>query len=101
MSTNFEDFVKDVELDSTSDERRELDAARRRFSIGARLLERRMAAGLTQQQLADASRVPQSDISRIERGHANPTVQTLEALGAPLGVTLDYAPANKLQATAE
>jgi transcriptional regulator with XRE-family HTH domain len=92
MSAKFEDLVKEVERRSTTEERAELDAARRRFSIGVKLLERRVAAGFTQQRLASASGVPQSEISRIERGMANPTVQTLESLGAPLGVTLDYAP---------
>jgi ribosome-binding protein aMBF1 (putative translation factor) len=91
MSTNFKDLVKDVERSSTPEERKELDAARQRFSIGARLLHRRMAAGLTQQQLAEASGIAQSEISRIERGQANPTAHTLEALGRPLGVALDYA----------
>jgi DNA-binding XRE family transcriptional regulator len=92
MSTDFHDFVRDVEREGTAQERSDLEAARQRFSIGLKLLERRMSAGMTQQQLADASGVPQSEISRIERGQANPTVQTLESLGAPLGVTLDYTP---------
>lgn len=91
MSSEFENLVKDVERSSSPEELKELDAARQRFTIGARLLHRRMSAGYTQQQLAEASGVPQSEISRIERGQANPTVQTLEALGAPLGVVLDYA----------
>jgi DNA-binding XRE family transcriptional regulator len=98
VATNFEDFVKEVEDRSTPGEQAELDAARRRFSIGVKLLERRMAAGFTQQRLAAVSGVPQSEISRIERGQANPTVQTLEALGAPLGVTLAYAPVTELTA---
>jgi ribosome-binding protein aMBF1 (putative translation factor) len=92
-TTNFEDFVREVEGRSTPEERRELDAARARFTIGARLLQQRLAAGLTQQQLAAASGIAQADISRIERGQSNPTAETLEALGSPLGVTLDLVPA--------
>ncbi len=92
MTTKFDDFVREVEDGSTDEERRELDAARARFKIGARLLQQRQAAGLSQQQLAAASGIAQADISRIERGQANPTVATLQALGAPLGVTLDYIP---------
>ena len=101
MSNDFHDFVRDVERENTPQERTDLEAARRRFSIGLKLLERRMSAGMTQQQLADASGVPQSEISRIERGQANPTVQTLESLGAPLGVTLDYAPFASAEPTTE
>ena len=92
MTTKFTQFVEGIERTSSPEERAALAAARRRFSIGARLLQRRLAAGLTQQQLAEASEVPQSEISRIERGQANPTARTLEALGRPLGVVLDYTP---------
>lgn len=92
MTTKFDDFVREVEDGSTDEERRELDAARARFKIGARLLQQRQAAGLSQQQLAAASGIAQADISRIERGQTNPTVATLQALGVPLGVTLDYIP---------
>ena len=90
MTTKFDDYVREVEDESTDEERRELDAARVRFGIGARLLKRRQAAGLSQEQLAVASGIAQADISRIERGQVNPTAATLQTLGAPLGVTLDY-----------
>jgi ribosome-binding protein aMBF1 (putative translation factor) len=96
MTTKFDDFVREVEAGSTDQERRELDAARARFKIGARLQQQRLAAGLSQQQLAAASGIAQADISRIERGQINPTVATLQTLGVPLGVTLDYVPAPEL-----
>jgi ribosome-binding protein aMBF1 (putative translation factor) len=92
MSTSFDDFVREIERQSTPEERRELDGARARFKIGARVLQQRLAAGLTQQQLAAASGVAQADISRIERGQANPTADTLAALAGPLGVSLDLVP---------
>jgi ribosome-binding protein aMBF1 (putative translation factor) len=92
ITTKFDDFVREVEDGSTDQEHRELDAARARFKIGARLLKQRLAAGLSQQQLASASGIAQADISRIERGQINPTAATLETLGGPLNVTLDYVP---------
>ncbi len=92
MSTSFTDYVDEVERTADADERRLLAESRRRFSLGARLLDRRLSAGMTQRQLAVASGVDQAEISRIERGQANPTAQTLHALGAPLGVALDFAP---------
>lgn len=98
MTTKFDDFVREVETTSTPEERRELDAARARFKIGASVLKQRLAAGLTQQQLAAASGVDQADISRIERGQANPTAETLEALASPLGVTLDLVPTPDMDA---
>jgi ribosome-binding protein aMBF1 (putative translation factor) len=92
-TTDFADFVREVEGGSTPEERRELDAARARFKIGARILQQRLAAGVTQQELASASGIAQSDISRVERGQSNPTAETLEALAGPLGVTVDLVPA--------
>jgi len=91
MSTKFNDFVEEVERGADPEERRLLEDARRRFGIGAKLLDRRLAAGMTQRHLADASGIDQAEISRIERGQANPTAQTLQALGAPLGVSLDFS----------
>jgi ribosome-binding protein aMBF1 (putative translation factor) len=92
MSTKFKDFVDEVERNANDDERRLLDESRRRFGIGAKLLERRMAAGMSQRDLATAAGIDQAEISRIERGQGNPTAQTLQALGEPLGVTLDFSP---------
>jgi XRE family transcriptional regulator, regulator of sulfur utilization len=95
MSTRFEDFVREIEHAGSEQERRDLEAARARFKLGLRLQQQRLAAGLTQKQLADASGIAQADISRIERGQGNPTATTLQALGGPLGVTLDYIPAEE------
>lgn len=94
MTTSFDDFVREIEGRSTTDERRELNAARARFRIGARVLQQRLAAGLTQRELASASGIAQADISRIERGQSNPTAETLQMLARPLGVTLDLVPAD-------
>jgi ribosome-binding protein aMBF1 (putative translation factor) len=93
MSENFDDFVGQIESAATPEERRELEAARARFRIGSRLLQERLAAGLTQKQLANASGVDQGDISRIERGEGNPTTETLDALARPLGVALELVSA--------
>jgi hypothetical protein len=55
MTTKFNDFVREVEGQSTTEERRQLAAARARFRLGARILQQRLAAGLTQGQLAAAA----------------------------------------------
>jgi ribosome-binding protein aMBF1 (putative translation factor) len=93
MSDRFEDFVQEIEKAATPEERHELEAARARYRIGSRLLQQRLSAGLTQKELAEASAVDQADISRIERGEANPTTETLESLARPLGATLDLVAA--------
>ncbi len=53
----------------------------------------RSAAGISQKQLAALAGMDQSDISKIERGAANPSVATLEriakALGGKLTIMID------------
>ncbi len=47
---------------------------------GRMLREARARAGLTQRQLAAKSGIPQETIARIERGRADPRVNTLDRL---------------------
>jgi transcriptional regulator with XRE-family HTH domain len=49
----------------------------------------RRRAGLTQRQLAAAAGVPQPTIARIERGRADPRVETLDRLLRACGMTLE------------
>lgn len=53
----------------------------------------RALAGISQKQLAALTGIDQSDISKIERGVANPSVATLDriatALGGYLSITID------------
>jgi len=62
-------------------------AARR--AVGAAVARARKASGLTQVQLASAASVQQAEVSRIERGHANPTVSTLARIARATGSRLD------------
>ncbi len=61
------------------------------ISPGALLLEARNRAGLTQSELAARAETSQSAIARIERGHASPTVATLERLLAAAGCMMTVA----------
>lgn len=45
----------------------------------------RAAAGISQKELAALTGIDQSDLSKIERGTANPSVGTLERIAAALG----------------
>ena len=45
----------------------------------------RAAAGISQKQLAALTGIDQSDISKIERGIANPSVETLDRIANALG----------------
>ncbi|MRG96955.1 helix-turn-helix domain-containing protein [Polyangium spumosum] len=63
------------------------------LSIGERLKAFRLAAGLTQEEVAeghdpDESFANKGHISSIEHGLANPTVETLQRIAEALGVEL-------------
>ena len=51
----------------------------------------RAAAGISQKQLAALSGIDQSDISKIERGIANPSVATLDRIARALGGQLSIS----------
>ena len=59
-----------------------------RYRLGTALLAGRVSAGLTQRQLAAVSGVRQSELSPIEAGNANPTLQTLGALARALRIEI-------------
>jgi len=60
-------------------------AVRDRYAFAGTLIALRQAAGLSQRDLADASGVPQPEISRIERALTVPTVIRAQRLLEPLG----------------
>jgi ribosome-binding protein aMBF1 (putative translation factor) len=62
------------------------------YSLSARIVGRRLERGITQQQLAAASGIRQSEISRIEGARGNPTVKTISALAAALELDLRLVP---------
>jgi len=66
----------------------ELENLSARYDLAVQLITRRHEVGLTQVQLAEASGIAQSAISRIEQGQANPTVSTLSALARALDASL-------------
>ncbi|AMV18279.1 helix-turn-helix domain-containing protein [Planctomyces sp. SH-PL14] len=53
-----------------------------------RVKQARVNAGLTQEQLAEKAGLPQSHVSRIERGKHSPTQMTLQKIADALGVPL-------------
>lgn len=54
--------------------------------VARRVREIRLAAGLTQVQLAERMRIAPGEVSRLEAGRRSPNLDTLEKLGAALGV---------------
>lgn len=58
------------------------------FEIAHAVIQARVAAGLTQEQLAERMETTQSVIARLESGRARPSTQTLERLAAATGTHL-------------
>lgn len=67
---------------------REYEALRPEYEALRALIGARLECNLTQAQLAQASGVRQSNISRIESGACSPTVETLQKLAAAMGKKL-------------
>lgn len=60
------------------------------FNIGVAnaVYSARAKTGISQKELADLTGIDQSDISKIERGIANPSVNTLNRIAVALGAKL-------------
>jgi transcriptional regulator with XRE-family HTH domain len=56
--------------------------------FGQHLRDLRVAAGFTQEGLANEADIPINQIGRIERGEINPTLSTLYAIGKGLNKPL-------------
>ena len=58
------------------------------FDIARAVMQARVQAGLTQEQLAQRMDTTQSVIARLESGRPRPSTQTLERLAAATGTRL-------------
>lgn len=70
------------------DYRRAYEELRPEFDIARAVIEARVRAGLTQEQLARRMKTTQSVIARLESGRVRPSTQTLERLAAATGTRL-------------
>lgn len=58
------------------------------FGLGQLLSNRRQELHISQAVLSQETGIPQADISRIECGHANPTLRTVEKLLGALNLRI-------------
>lgn len=87
MARKFRDFMREVEAEAVREGPEavaELEALDAHFRLAGDLLALRRERGLTQRELAEKSGIQQSEISRIEAGKANPTMQTVTVLARQL-----------------
>lgn len=52
------------------------------------LIEARHASGMTQKELSELTGIAQGDISKLEKGNANPSLRTLIRLAEGMGMQL-------------
>ena len=72
----------------------EWDALDPEFTVIEAILKARKESGLTQKQLSERTGIAQTDISKLERGNANPSLRTLQRLAAGMGmkIKLEFVP---------
>ena len=60
------------------------------------LIEARRASGMTQKELSELTGIAQGDISKLEKGNANPSLRTLIRLAEGMGMQLkvEFCPSN-------
>ena len=68
--------------------KKEYDALEPEFQIIRALYECRKERHMTQKDLSDATGITQSDISKLERGCANPSLATLKRLANAMEKTV-------------
>ena len=58
------------------------------LTIAQAMIDARKESGLTQKQLSERTGIAQADISKLERGNANPSLRTLQRLAAGMGMNV-------------
>ena len=86
MSVKFDDFLKEQMVDPVF--RREYEALQPERAIIQAIIDARKQSGLTQKELSERTGITQGDISKLERGNANPSLNTLQRLAAGMGMTI-------------
>ena len=84
--TTFEEFLAEQMKDPEF--KAEYDALEAEYAIIQTMIDARKRSGLTQKQLSEKTGITQSDISKLENGSANPSLQTLRRLADGLGMKL-------------
>ena len=92
--SDFRDYLN--EQLKRPDFKTEWDALQPELAIAQAMIDARKESGLTQKQLSERTGIAQADISKLERGNANPSLRTLQRLAAGMGmnVKIDFV-ANK------
>ena len=86
MSRKFDDFLQEQLRDPEI--RKEYEALQPEHMVIQVMLDARKKSGMTQKELAERTGIAQGDISKLERGSANPSIRTLKRLAKGMGMVL-------------
>ena len=95
MSNKFKDFLEEQLQDPAF--RAEYEALQPERAVIQAIIDARQQAGLTQKELSLRTGIAQGDISKLERGNANPSIRTLQRLANGMGMRLkvEFVPVEK------
>ena len=86
MSNRFNDFLNEQLKDPEF--REEYEALQPEHAIIQAIINARKQSGLTQKELSKRTGIAQGDISKIEKGNANPSLKTLRRLAEGMNMKL-------------
>ena len=86
MSTRLDEFLEEQLTDPET--REEYEALQPEYAAIQAMIDARVRSGMTQKELSEKTGIAQGDISRIERGNANPSLRTLQRLARGMKITL-------------
>lgn len=90
--SDFENYLEKQLEDSEF--KKEWDDLEPEYNMIQAIIDARKRSHLTQKQLAERTGIDQSDISKLETGNANPTLQVLKRLaeGMDMMLKLEFVP---------
>lgn len=86
MSVKFDDFLQEQLADPEF--RKEYETLQPERAVMQAIIDARQTSGLTQKELSERTGIAQGDISKLEKGNANPSIRTLQRLATGMGMIL-------------
>ena len=93
----FDDFLE--EQMQNQEFKKEYDDLQPEFDVIRAIVDARTSQNLTQKQLAEKTGINQADISKLENGTRNPSINLLKRLAEGMGMMLkiEFVPKQKVQ----
>ena len=92
----YDDFLAEQLQDEEF--KKEYDNLQPEFDVIRAIVDARVSQNLTQKQLAECSGINQADISKLENGTRNPSINLLKRLadGMDMALKIEFVPKQKI-----